>query len=147
MAVGSLLVAAAALWFAYSGGVAQPSNANDPKLASLITELENEAAASRDREIQFNQMMGNLKQRVTNYRPSDGDASADKSGEDAQDKTPKTAANESTEVSGNLDDVDAPSDEIPTRRQLLLMPVKVIPSRTIRWPAIQSAQFNRAAKT
>lgn len=69
MALGSLLVAIAALWFAKSNAQPKPPSDPDGQLASLVARLENEADASENRQVQFSEMMDRFKQ-VTAYRPT-----------------------------------------------------------------------------
>lgn len=69
MALGSLLVAVAALWFAKSNAHSEPLAEPDGQLAALVARLENEADASKNRQAQFSEMMDRFKQ-VTAYRPT-----------------------------------------------------------------------------
>lgn len=68
MALGSLLVAITALWFARSGNARQATVGSD-QVASLVAKLEGEASASQDRQAKFSAMMDQFK-KVTAYRPN-----------------------------------------------------------------------------
>ena len=68
MALGSLLVAITALWFARSGNARQATVGSD-QVAKLVAELEGEASASQDRQAKFSQMMDQF-EKVTAYRPN-----------------------------------------------------------------------------
>ena len=138
VAVGSLLVAATALWFAKSKHDSNSALSN-PKVAALVQSLESEVQASSVRESRFNELMGKL-ERVTNYRPTtariptdavdsddneempapssltadDGEMteSVDRSGEDSLDEDSDSLANLANDLASDTDENFAEDESI-----------------------------------
>ena len=70
MALGSLLVAGTALWFARYGNDGMEHQATPtPEIAALIHQLKAEARASEIRQTKFDSLVSEM-ERITTYRPS-----------------------------------------------------------------------------